>query len=168
MAPLFGTFWVVLFSSNTKPSFSSSNSLHDQSRSSTKHLIEIHSVTSDNRELYLYEILKKSTQSTRRKKSTRQKSIRKKNGDSSRKRKFFNGIPPPFIILSMCILVLRYSYLLPITNFHRIKFKIYFGEEDGIPGFSRKFKRFDWMKKYTRTRQSIHCSLAPRFRLFQF
>ena len=59
MAPLFGTFWVVLFSSNTKPSFSSSNSLHDQSRSSTKHLIEIHSVTSDNRELYLYEILKK-------------------------------------------------------------------------------------------------------------
>ena len=41
---------------------------HDQSRSSTKHLIEIHSVTSDNRELYLYEILKKSTQSTRRKK----------------------------------------------------------------------------------------------------
>ena len=41
------------------PSLLLQNSLHDQSRSSTKHLIEIHSVTSDNRELYLYEILKK-------------------------------------------------------------------------------------------------------------
>ena len=65
---------------------------------------------------------------------------------------FLSSPPSPLTILSMCILVLRYSYLLPITNFHRIKFKIYFGEEDGIPGFSRKFKRFDWMKKvYTYT-----------------
>ena len=132
---------------------------HDQSRSSTKHLIEIHSVTSDNRELYLYEILKKSTQSTRRKKRTRQKSIRKKNGDSSRKRKLFKQPPSPLTILSMCILVLRYSYLLPITNFHRIKFKIYFGEEDGIPGFSRKFKRFDWMKKSIHVHVRVYTAL---------
>ena len=60
MAPLFGTFLggVVLLQDQTF-FLLLQNSLHDQSRSSTKHLIEIHSVTSDNRELYLYEILKK-------------------------------------------------------------------------------------------------------------
>ena len=97
--------------------------LHDQSRSSTKHLIEIHSVTSDNREnctiQKFYEILK--ILKVPDKKYPEEKLSGRKSdsdGDNAGKRKY----PPPlFLFLSMCILVLRYSYLLPITNFHRIK-----------------------------------------------
>ena len=92
MAPLFGTFLggVVLLQDQTFLLLLQ-NSLDDQSRSSTKHLIEIHSVTSDNRELYLYEILKKVLKVPDEKKVPDKKVSG--NGDSSRKRKFFSGTP---------------------------------------------------------------------------